>query len=87
MDSFQCSKSIVKEIAEFQGLKTMGFDGEYEKVINHIESQLDIFGYESFMSKLSDFISVKAIATAGNFVIPFKIRMKKYKQGKDWKLI
>jgi hypothetical protein len=82
-----CNKNDVLEIAKYQEEKHKGYGDESVNVLSYINSMPDKFEYCLFMCKLNDFLSCKLAVCVGKFIVPFKIRMKKYKQGKDWKII
>lgn len=87
-DSFHCSKNEVMKIALYQATKHEGFGSESNDVIEFIKAQNEMFGYESFMCKIiPNFKSGKLCGSVGKFIRPFMLRMKKYKQGKDWRLL
>jgi hypothetical protein len=87
-DTFHCTKKDVMEIALYQAVRHEGFAGEAQNVIEFIKAQNETFGYESFMCKIiPNFKSGKLHDSVDRFIRPFMICMKKYKQGKDWKLI
>ena len=48
----------------------------------------DEFAYEPYMQHVMEtFTSHKMISAANAFLTPFQLRMRKYKKGKDWKVI
>ena len=60
--------------------KKKGFAGESENVLAYIESQGESFGYESFMTRIPDFVSGKLHSQSGAFVKPFMDAMRRYKR-------
>ncbi len=82
MDSFTCKKEIVLQIATEIATKKIGYGGESEAVIKYITGQPDSFGYESFMTRIPEFISGKLHAQSGAFVRPFMDRMLSYKRNR-----
>lgn len=84
MNSFTCDRAVALEIANYQANKHSGFGSEAQTVIDFIQSQPEQFGYESVMCKIPGFKSGKLVGTAGRFILPFMVRMKAYKRGKDW---
>jgi hypothetical protein len=89
-DSFMCDKVEVLEIIEYQHTRphgSDGFDGEYQKILDYTNTQENTFGYETYMSRVEIFVSQKLAASAGKFARPFKLRMRKYKRGQDWKIL
>jgi len=88
MASFWCSKEVVREIAEYQLQRGGGgYDDEFAQVMVFLEKQPDVFGYEEFTCVLSSFMSAKMHGLTGRFIEPFKVRMRHYKRGKDWRHI
>lgn len=87
-DSFHCAKKDVMEIALYQERHNCGFSSEAQNVIEFIKAQNETIGYESFMCKIiPNFLSGKLHGSSGKFIRPFMIRMRRYKQGKDWRMI
>lgn len=78
-------KSIVLEIAEYQGKLHKGYADEYDRVLAFINSQPDEIDYELFMSKVGQMYSCKLIGNNGKFIRPFMERLKNVKRGKDWR--
>ena len=81
---FMCDKETVNNIINFQGNKKNGFGDELGKVRNYIKTLPDTFPYDVFLNKCMSFESTKLAVSTGAFLNPFKARMRKYKQGKDW---
>jgi hypothetical protein len=90
MINFMCDKQVVLEIIEYQGryYNEEYTNYQYNDIKKYVAEQEDSFVYESFMhSVVEKFYSNKLNASANEFITPFQLRMRKYKKGKDWKLI
>jgi len=82
-----CDKAEVREIVEYQKQYGLGYADEYKQVSDWLESFGDEFEYDFFLCKVGEMRSCKLACSVGRFINPFLLRMKKYRKGKDWKVI
>lgn len=90
INNFMCDRQVVLEIIEYQGAGYYADCGDYQYtgIKKYTIEQEDSFVYEPFMQYVMEkFYNNKLNASANGFIVPFQLRMRKYKKGKDWKLI
>lgn len=84
------NKQVVLEIIDYQSVHCSSsiYDNQDVRIREYTNSMPDEFEYEPYMNHVvENFTCHKMVPSANAFLTPFQLRMRKYKKGKDWKLI